>query len=342
MAESAADVSGVLPPWETAPERSRRRPARRKNRRVWFGDLIQSSWQPIHRRGLYPFLLAIAVLGPASIAASSLELWLALPGNFILVPLLMAGFLVYSAALLGDGRGGQIGSAESVGAALTRAGAPVGSIVGAGLALGLLVAAGLHLRLVPGFLLLGLFALTGPAAAREGAGGFAAARRGFILAQRNLLGHLALGLAIGGLGAALYVVSSFLFSPLPRFFDMLAAVTATTVIMGPLAAVAFAGAYDLRERGGRLTVRPRPRSGALRVARATGQAVETTVAALGGPRPRRRRRVSYIPTQGPRSELPRYQPDAATRTVNLSSTRGRPHVYDRLDDPSRAESPTAL
>ena len=329
MAESAADAVDVLPPWELVPEQPPNRPARSRKRRAWFGDLLQQSWGPVRGQGLQPFVLAAVILGPASLLATGIEVWLDLPGSFAMLAVLMAGFFVYTIVLIGDGIEGQIRSEKSVASTLTHSDAAFSSIIAAGAVVGLLVAAGLHLRLLPGFLLLGLMALAAPAAARESVGGFTAARRGFILAQRNLLGHLALGVAVGALGAAVYVVAAFLFSPLPHFFDLLAAIMATSVVVAPFAAVTFAGAYDLRKRGGRLTVRPRGRSGALRFARATGQAVETTIAALAGQSARRR--VAYLPTKPSTTGLPRYSPEAATMTVNRGSAHLRAQTTPGFD-----------
>lgn len=260
-------------------------------------------------------MLALAVIGPPAVVGTGLELWLKAPGQFVLVAFLMAGFLVYGSTLAPARSPRPHRRRGSVAAAVNEAEARFVTLIAAGAIVGLVVAAGLHLRLLPGFALLGLLALTGPVISHRGLTSVAAIREGFTLAQRNLVGLVALGATTGALSAGTYMVAAFLFSPLPTFFDGLATIVATITVTAPFAATAFSRAFALRSEGTRLTVRPTPRSGVSRVARATGQAVESAVGGLARQKNVKRRRVAYVAGQSTSTGLPRYAPDAATMTL---------------------------
>ncbi|MCY4087949.1 MAG: hypothetical protein OXG37_13985 [Actinomycetia bacterium] len=273
-------------------------------------------------------MLALAVMGPPAIVGTGLELWLKPPGHFLLVTLLMAGFLVYSTALAPVLPGIARRRHGSVAAAVNAVEASFTTLITVGAIVGLLVGAGLHLRLLPGFALIGLFALTGPLIAQRGLAAGAAIKESFILAQRNLVGLVALGATAGATSAGIYMVASFLFSPLPAFFEGLAAILTTTTLAAPFAATAFARTFDLRSHGTRLVVLPTsrtsaaPAAGAIPAASVAGQVVESTIAAIVRRGATSRGRVAYVARSSTPTGLPRYSPDAATMTFTRAAVRG--------------------
>ena len=267
-------------------------------------------------------------MGPPAIVGTGLELWLKPPGHFLLVTLLMAGFLVYSTALAPVLPGIARRRHGSVAAAVNAVEASFTTLITVGAIVGLLVGAGLHLRLLPGFALIGLFALTGPLIAQRGLAAGAAIKESFILAQRNLVGLVALGATAGATSAGIYMVASFLFSPLPAFFEGLAAILTTTTLAAPFAATAFARTFDLRSHGTRLVVLPTsrtsaaPAAGAIPAASVAGQVVESTIAAIVRRGATSRGRVAYVARSSTPTGLPRYSPDAATMTFTRAAVRG--------------------
>jgi hypothetical protein len=222
--------------------------------------LLDHVWRSLgapQEHGIAPFGLAIMTLGPAALVATSLEYWLELPGSILLVGLLMACFGVYLAAvtpLLVDGEAAA--RRRSLAASIDHADASMRTLLAAGAATGVLVGAGLELRLLPGFLILGLLALTLPAAVRERRGALAALRRGFSLTQGNALAFAALGALIGAAALGLYGSLAFVLDPLPGFLGEFLAVTTTATLAAPVAAHAFVRAFDGRADGRRRRAGP--------------------------------------------------------------------------------------
>lgn len=288
-------------------------------------DLLTGALGAAQRHGLSPFSLAFVVVTPAALVATAIEHWLELPGSLLLVGLLMAAFFVYVAAitpLLIDNEAAA--RQRSVSAAIDRADASMVAVLLAGAATGVLVAAALELRLLPGFLVLGLLALTAPAIVRERRGPLAALRRGLSLTQGNALAFAALGAIVGAASTAVYAALAFVLDPLPVFLGELVAVSVTATLAAPVAAHVFVQAFDGRARGRRLAVTPTA-NGKRHSASSLGRAaLGRTLGSLGHSRTRQAPRVSFTAAAKPDASTLRYSPDVATQTHRVVGRSAEP------------------
>jgi hypothetical protein len=288
--------------------------------------LLEHLWKSLgsaQQHGLTPYALALATLAPAALVATALQHWLALPGSLLLVGLLMAGFAVYAAAvtpLLVDEEA--TARQRSLTGAIDHAEAPMATLLVAGAATGVVIGAALELRLFPGFLVLGLLALTFAAIVRERRGPLSALRRGFSLTQGNAIAFAALGAIIGSVALGIYAFLAFVLEPLPLFVGEFLAVGATATLAAPTAAHAFVRAFDGRVEGRRLVVRPAPGTGAAANAHASAigrSALEHTLAHFTDGRPGQAQRVSFTARPHVDSARLRYSPDVASQTLTAPS-----------------------
>ena len=291
---------------------------RRRRRSISLVELLSNGLSATQQHGLAPFTLAFVILAPAALMAIAIESWIDLPGSLLLVGLLMASFSVYLAAvtplLVNDEAAAR---QRSLSAAIDHADASIPGLMLASAATGVLVAAGLELRLLPGFLILGLLALTAPAGLREKRGPISSLRRGLSLTQGNAPAFAVLGALIGAAALGVYAVLAFVLEPLPGFLGELVAVSTATTLTAPLAAHTFVRAFDGRAAGRRLAVRP-PQGTDIAGAGAHGRsAIQRTLGSLGDSRTAPKQRVSFTSRADAGFSALRYSPKAATQTARL-------------------------
>ena len=308
--------SNLADPEAAATEHARQR----RRRSVGLVELLSNSVGAVQQGGLAPFTLAFVILAPTALIGVGLELWLKLPGSVLLVGFLMAAFALYLAAVTPLLVNGEAAARQrSLAATIDYADASLPSLLLGGALSGIVVAAGLELRLLPGFLILGLLALTAPAALREQRGPVSSLRRGLALTQGNAPAFVALGAIIGAAALGIYAALAFVLGPLPGFFSELVAVSATATLAAPTAAHAFVCAFDSRAGGRRLSVRLGARQHA--ATGASRPALRRTLGSLRHSRTASEQRVAFTSRMRPDSTALRYSPDAATQTYRLPALR---------------------
>ncbi|MGI9658452.1 MAG: hypothetical protein ACR2OD_06045, partial [Gaiellaceae bacterium] len=181
-----------------------------------------------------------------------------------------------------------------------------------------------ELRLLPGFLVLGLLALGAPAAVREKRGPISSFRRGLGLTQGNALAFAALGAIIGAAALGIYALLAFVLEPLPIFLGELVAVTIAATLAAPLAAHVFVSAFDGRAAGRRLSVQPNEGNRVAGAGALGRAALQRTLGSLGDSRTAPKQRVSFTSRTHPDASPLRYSPDAATQTVRLPRLHEEP------------------
>ena len=310
------------PPEDAAATSSSSHGRRERRRGLSVGELLGASLRATQTHGVTPFSLAFVILAPAAFVATALGYWLAAPGSLLVVALAMSAFGIYVAVATP-----LLLSAEAVAQKLSlselidKADARMPSLALAGGVSGLIVAAGLELRLLPGFLLLGLLALTAPAIIREKLGPLRGLRRGLRFTQGNALAFMLLGAVIGATCLGVYAFLAFVLDPLPIFLGEFLAVTATATLAAPVAAHAFVLGFDGRVAGKRLAIRPPTQSRSRTAVSSARTGIER---AFAGTRTDSRRSRSHaaratlsFTSHRPHSSQLRYSPEAATTTFQI-------------------------
>ncbi len=313
-------------PSTVEPEPAREEQARpRRRRSVALLELLANSASAVQRQGIAPFALALVILAPTALVAIAIESWFSVPGSLLLVGLLMPAFALYLAAvtpMLVDGEASARN--RSLASTIDHADASLPALMIGGAVVGVAVAAALELRLLPGFLILGLLALTAPAALREQLGPIASLGRGLGLTQGNAIAFAVLGAIIGAAALGIYAVLAFVLGPLPGFLGELLAVAVAATLAAPVAAHVFVTAFDRRADGRRLALRAAHGAPA-RNAGALGRgALQRTLGSLGQTRSRAAQRVSFTSRTNPEASPLRYSADAASQTVRVAAARRDP------------------
>lgn len=292
---------------------------RQRRRGLWIGEIASGALIAVQHHGLAPFALAFAMFAPAALAATALEFWFDLPGSFLIVALSMSVFGLYLAAvtplLVNDEAAARH---RSLTALIDKADARMLSLALAGAVSGVLIAAGLELRLLPGFLVLGLLSLTAPAIVREKLASLAGLRRGLHYTQGNAVAFATLGALVGSVSLGIYALTSFVLEPLPSFLGEFVAVAATATLAAPIAVHTFVNAFDARVGGRRVGVRPPMRGRASEIATTGRLAVERARSGPSASSVDKRPRVSFVQHRRPESSQLRYSPDAATMTLRAN------------------------
>jgi hypothetical protein len=311
------------PPEDAVEASSSSRGRRERRRGLSVGELLVASLRATQTHGVTPFSLAFVTLAPAAFVATALGYWFAAPGSLLVVALVMSAFGIYVAVatplLLNPEAAARKRSLSEL---IDKTDARMPSLALAGGVSGLVVAAGLELRLLPGFLLLGLLALTAPAIAREKLGPLRGLRRGLRFTQGNAVAFMLLGAVIGATCLGVYAFLAFVLDPLPIFMGEFVAVAATATVAAPIAAHAFVLGFDGRVAGKRLAVRPPAQSGSRgAISRARTGLEHAFAGTRGDGRTSRSRateaRLSFTSHRPPSSRL-RYSPEAATTTFRIA------------------------